>query len=169
MKKFLLVFLCSLMLFLCACGQIPPVSESPALTGDEVSIDPADYGISEDMLKCNPLPDFEEMSIQALGAYLLNSDGAGSEGAGDTLYMRFLAEPEDVINYFASIGEQAERGGETAAAVLCRALAYTDIAWVDGNKIPGVVEDFREGHADDDAGIILDWLEQYYEEAAAGR
>lgn len=72
------------------------------LGSDAPSTDPADYGLT-----VQELPDFTALSLPALGAYYLNSDGAMSEGAICELVERFIAAPDEALDYLLSLGDQA--------------------------------------------------------------
>lgn len=89
-----------------------------------VSIDPTDYGITAEELAANPLPDFDAMSLEALGAYALHTDGAGAEGSFSEFYDRFLADPITVLEYLSSLGWQQDPTGLYSFAVtnLCNQL-----------------------------------------------
>lgn len=87
-----------------------------------VSIDPEDYGITPEELASNPLPDFETMSLEALGAYFLNTDGAGAEGSSNQLYLRFQADPIAVLEYLSSLGWTQDRSEHPAVTTLAHYL-----------------------------------------------
>ena len=90
---------------------------------EAVSIEPADYGITQDMLRMITPVDFTAMSLPAMGAYFLSVDGAGSEGGADELLNRFMADPVSVLGYIDSIGAEAVTpAGETAQTQLCMAI-----------------------------------------------
>lgn len=97
-------------------------SENIYTTDWWVSIDPADYGITPEELASNPLPDFETMSLEALGAYALHTDGAGAEGAFHQFYSRFAASPHAVVEYLSSLGWSEGESGEKSVYTLSRAL-----------------------------------------------
>lgn len=87
-----------------------------------VSIEPKDYGITPEELASNPLPDFENMSLEALGAYFLNTDGAGAEGSSHQLYLRFLDDPIAVLEYLSSLGWTQDRAEHPAVTTLAYCL-----------------------------------------------
>lgn len=107
-----------------------------------VSIEPEDYGITDEMLSFIEDPHFSEYTLAELCAYDLHTDGAGAEGAGDELYQRFMQAPNTVLNFLALIGDQIAGGGrtgdETAVTELCREIATADVAW------HGNTEEFNE-------------------------
>lgn len=87
---------------------------------EAVSIEPADYGITQDMLDMNTPVDFSGMGIEELGAYCLSSDGAGSEGGAAELLNRFMADPVSVLGYIDSVGaETVTQSGDNAQTRLC--------------------------------------------------
>lgn len=141
------------------------------ITGGDTpaSIDPAVYGITPEMLSMEEDPHWTEMSIGALCAYYLNSDGAGAEGSSDELYRRFLASPEEVLSHLAAIGDQAAPSGDmTAAGVLCRAIASADVFWYDcAPAFTDAMEQCRKTHSGGPAAALLDAIEGEHAAAMA--
>ena len=72
-----------------------------------VPTEPLEYGISDEMLRAEVLPDFASMSLEALGAYYLHTDGAGAEGAAYYLYQWFMDYPDSVLIYLERIQGRA--------------------------------------------------------------
>lgn len=98
-----------------------------------VSIDPIYYGITEDMLAMKTAVDFKTLSVNALGAFYLNSDGAGAEGSGEELYQRFMADPSTVLEYIKSLGDAAVTGRGSAREELCHEIAAANVYWHDAD------------------------------------
>lgn len=118
-------------------AQTPPIPDYETTDWDACSIQPSDYGITDEMLSFMDMPDFSQLSLAALCAYALHTDGAGAEGSFDELYQRFMEAPHTVLNYLALLGDQAARGGDdgtTAAEALCRAIASADVVWYDSTQ-----------------------------------
>ena len=137
-----------------------------------VSIDPADYNITAEMLASDPMPHFSALSLEALGAYCLHTDGAGAEGAGDELYGRFLADPASVLDYLTRLGDQTARGGvsgtETAAEELCREIAYADVFWYGGTEdFAGILRAFAERSGPEGYPELIAILQAQHESAEA--
>lgn len=140
------------------------------LAGDgDVSVDPADYGISEAELSGAPLPDFYAMPIEALGAYYLNSDGGPSEGAQEALYRRFVYDSEGVLSYLAALGgtPSPHFPGESASGQICRAIAGFS-AWTEDSELfGGMLEKLAVDCADGEYGELVESIIAYREEALA--
>ena len=138
------------------------------IVGDgDVSVDPADYGISEAELSGAPLPDFYAMPIEALGAYYLNSDGGPSEGAQEALYRRFVYDSEAVLSYLAALGgtPSPHFPDKSAAGQICRAIAYFS-AWMEDSALfDGMLENLTREYPDGAYGELIDSIAAYREEA----
>ena len=129
-----------------------------------VSIDPADYGITEAMLSSEDMPDFSALSLEALGAYFLHTDGAGAEGSGDELYKRFLYDPDTVLHYIASLGDVKARGEDTAVTELCREIAAADVFWYGGTAdFTEILREFPTLYPDGLIAAVLEILETEYD------
>ena len=105
---------------------LPTFTEQDALTwsvtgdNDPRSVRAEDYGIVYDG---DHLPDWDTVPLSYLCAYVLNSDGAYTEAAMDTLVVRFRQAGGLVTDYFASLAGQAAPNGQgDAAEVLDRML-----------------------------------------------
>ncbi|MBQ7465114.1 MAG: M56 family metallopeptidase [Oscillospiraceae bacterium] len=96
------------------------LSADPAVD-TPVSIEPADYGLTEAVLQNLYLPDWENMSTEAIGAWYLHTDGAGAELAAYALTQRFDQAPLDTLDYLVKLGHQ-KVGDDYAAVILCRAI-----------------------------------------------
>ena len=140
------------------------------IVGDgDVSVDPADYGISEAELSGAPLPDFYAMPIEALGAYYLNSDGGPSEGAQEALYRRFVYDSEGVLSYLAALGGMPSPHfpDKSAAGQICRAIAYFS-AWMEDSALfDGMLDNLARQYPDGAYGELIDSIAAYREEALA--
>ncbi|HOQ03363.1 MAG TPA: hypothetical protein PLQ96_06030 [Bacillota bacterium] len=135
-----------------------------------VSIDPKDYGITDDQLRCVSMPDFSEYILGELIAYYLYTDGAGSEGSAEVLYERFMEAPNTVLTYMALIGDQKARGGssgnDTAVDELCRAIASADVAWHDvTDEFSEILAKYQSIYPDGRIAGILSRLEKEREAA----
>ena len=129
-----------------------------------VSIDPADYGITEAMLSSEDMPDFSALSLEALGAYFLHTDGAGAEGSGDELYKRFINNPDTVLHYIASLGDVKARGENAAATELCREIAAADVFWYGGTTdFTEILREFPTLYPDGSIAAVLEVLETEYD------
>ena len=138
-----------------------------------VSIDPKDYGITDDALKSVSLPEFHDYTLGELTAYYLHTDGAGAEGSSEVLYERFMAAPNTVLTYLALIGDQKARGGpsgnDTAADELCRAIALADVVWHDATEeFDQILVKYKSVYPDGRIAGILKRLEDE-RQAAIGR
>ena len=135
-----------------------------------VSINPSDYGITYEMLTFIEPPNFSEFTLAKLCAYHLYTDGAGAEGSGDTLYKRFMDAPTKVLNYFALIGDQVARGGqsgnETAVRELCREIASADVFWY-GNtqEFSSIIKQYQEIYPRGNISEILTSLQEEHDAA----
>ena len=131
-----------------------------------VSIDPADYGITEAMLSSLEMPDFSALSLEALGAYFLHTDGAGAEGSGDELHQRFINNPDAVLHYIASLEDVKARGEDTAAAELCREIASADVFRYGGTAdFTEILREFPALYPDGSIAAVLEVLEAEYNAA----
>ena len=141
----------------------------PPATPGTASIIPLDYGITDKMLSMEEDPHWDEMSVGALCAYYLNSDGAGAEGSSDELYRRFLASPEEVLSHLAAIGDQKAHSEDmTAAGELCRAIASADVFWYDcAPAFIDVMEQCRKAHSSGPESVLLDTIEEEHAAAMA--
>ena len=129
-----------------------------------VSIDPADYGITEAMLWSIEMPGFSTLSLEALGAYVLHTDGAGAESSGDELYQRFINNPDAVLHYIASLGDVKARGEDTAATELCREIAAADVFWYGGTTdFTEILREFPTLYPDGPIAAVLEVLETEYD------
>ena len=129
-----------------------------------VSIDPADYGITEAMLSSAEMPDFSALSLEALGAYFLHTDGAGAEGSGDELYKRFINNPDALLHYIASLGDVKARGENAAATELCREIAAADVFWYGGTTdFTEILREFPALYPDGPIAAVLEVLETEYD------
>ena len=129
-----------------------------------VSIDPADYGITEAMLASIDMPGFSTLSLEALGAYFLHTDGAGAEGSGDELYKRFLYDPDTVLHYIASLGDVKARGEDTAATELCREIASADVFRYGGTAdFTEILREFPTLYPDGPIAAVLEVLKTEYD------
>ena len=127
-----------------------------------VSIDPADYGITPEMLASIDMPDFSALSLEALGAYDLHTDGAGAEGSGDELYQRFMNNPDAVLHYIASLGDVKARG-ENAATELCREIADADVFWYGRTpEFTEILNEYSALYPDGPIAALLEILETEY-------
>ena len=128
-----------------------------------VSIDPADYGITEAMLSSEDMPDFSALSLEALGAYFLHTDGAGAEGSGDELYKRFINNPDALLHYIASLGDVKARGEDTAATELCREIASADVFWYGRTpEFTEILNEYSALYPDGPIAVLLEILETEY-------
>ena len=150
----------------CFLTSPPTIHDSTLDSESSVSIEPADYGITPEMLASIDLPDFSALSLEALGAYYLHTDGAGAEGSGDELYQRFMDDSDAVLHYIASLGNVKARGDDTAAAELCREIASADVFWY--GRTPEFMEILREFprlYPDGPISALLEILETEYDAA----
>ena len=92
--------------------------------GKPVSIEPADYGLTDAVLKNLYIPDWGNLSTEALGAWYLHTDGAGAEMAAVALANRFNDMPLETMDYLVKLGHQ-KVGDDYAAVALCKAIATT--------------------------------------------
>lgn len=178
MKRIASVFLVAAMaITICGCSSrvsVPAENITPAdyesVEWNAVSIEPKDYGITEEMLSCEEMPDFSQLTLAALCAYYLHTDGAGAEGSGDTLYERFMEAPNIVLNYFALIGNQIARGGatgnESAVTELCRTIASADVAWHDTTEeFSLIIKQYQEIYPEGRIAEILSSLQEEHDAA----
>jgi len=83
------------------------------------------YHFTEDELAIRTLPDFQNLSLEELGAYTVNTDGAGAEGAFSEWCTRFLEDPESVLAYIDTVGELQISTGQSLTTVrqlLCSSI-----------------------------------------------
>lgn len=147
----------------CFLTSPPVIQDNISDSGSSVSIDPADYGITEAMLSAEDMPDFYALSLEALGAYLLHTDGAGAEGSGDELYQRFMSDPDAVLHYLASLGGQKARGEDTAAAELCREIVSADVFWYGQTpEFTEILNEYSALYPDGPIAALLEILETEY-------
>lgn len=92
--------------------------------GAPVSIEPADYGLTDAVLKNLYIPDWGNLSTEAIGAWYLHTDGAGAGMAAVALADRFDTMPLETMDYLVKLGHQ-KVGEDYAAVVLCKAIATT--------------------------------------------
>lgn len=135
-----------------------------------VSIDPKDYGITDDALKSVSLPEFHDYTLGEPTAYYLYTDGAGAEGSSEILYERFMEAPNTVLTYFALIGDQKARGGssgdDTAVDELCRAIALADVVWHDATEeFDQILVKFKSVYPHGRIAGILECLEEEHRAA----
>ena len=129
----------------------------------EISVDPADYGITEAMLSSEDMPDFSALSLEALGAYFLHTDGAGAESSGEELYQRFMSDPDAVLHYLASLGGQKARGEDTAATELCREIANADVFWYGRTpEFAEILNEYSALYPDGPIAAVLEVLKTEY-------
>lgn len=145
-----------------------PVIPDKPVDWQVISLAPNDYGIvyDTDHMDVKPFP------LAKLCVYYLYSDGAYAEGAHDELYRRFMEAPHTVLNFLALLGDQMARGGQTgeltAAAELCRAIAFADVFWHDSPpEFAAILEQYRELYPDGRIAKLLDTLRAEHDNAAA--
>lgn len=178
MKKFIsTIIIAAMTVSLCGCAPKEPApaeTHTPAVyetvEWTVVSIEPEDYGITKDMLSCVDMPDFSQLTLAALCAFHLHTDGAGSEGSGDTLYARFMEAPNLVLNYLALIGDQFARGGatgnESAVTELCHTIASADVFWHDTTEaFSAIIKQYLEIYPDGRIAEILSTLQEEHDAA----
>ena len=101
----------------------------PAAAASRVSLEAEDYGLTEGMLRMETSPECPSLSVEALGAFFLHTDGAGAESASYWLYRRFLEDPESVLEYLNRVrglrpsGNASPEG--TAEQILSRAIVFS--------------------------------------------
>ena len=140
------------------------IQDDFSASGSSVSIAPEDYGITEAMLSSVEMPDFSALSLEALGAYFLHTDGAGAEGSGDELYQRFMNDPDAVLHYLASLGGQKARGEDSAATELCREIAVADVFWYGGTaEFTEILREYSALYPDGPIAAVLEILETEYD------
>lgn len=109
---------------------LPTFTEQDALTwsvtgdNDPRSVRAEDYGIVYDW---EHLPDWDTVPLSYLCAYVLNSDGAYTEAAMDTLVVRFHQAGGLVTDYFASLAGQAAPNGQGDAAEVLNRMLKLDL------------------------------------------
>lgn len=134
-------------------------TEEPDASPETVSVDPKDYGITDAMLAFEEPVDIPELSLEALGAFFLHTDGAGAESSGDELYQRFMSDPDAVLNYMAKID------GDSSTA-LCREIACADVAWYDGtDDFSAILDDGQRNAQSAEITALLDALHSEREAA----
>ncbi len=125
-----------------------------------ISDEPEDYGVTEAMLRMRESPDFDSMTLEALGAYFLHSDGAGAEGAAFCLYRWFMDYPDSVIIYLDRIrGRRIDglpEGENTAEKLIALAIAHSAD---DMQAYLRLVEAWRSVYPSGDYAWLLDLLE----------
>lgn len=143
------------------------LSVDPAV-GTPVSIEPADYGLTDAVLQSLYLPDWEKMSTEAIGAWYLHTDGAGAELAAIALTDRFDSDPVGTLDYLVNIGHQ-KVGDDYAAVILCRAIGFTRSLRVSMEMSPNDVLDYtavfrqcREAYPSGRGTQLLDVMEDTY-------
>lgn len=143
------------------------LSVDPAV-GTPVSIEPADYGLTDAVLQTLYLPDWENMSTEAIGAWYLHTDGAGAELAAIALTDRFDSDPVGTLDYLVNIGHQ-KVGDDYAAVILCRAIGFTRSLRVSMEMSPNDVLDYtavfrqcREAYPSGRGTQLLDVMEDTY-------
>ena len=120
--------------------------------------------ITEAMLSSEDMPDFSTLSLEALGAYFLHTDGAGAESSGEELYQRFLYDPDAVLHYIASLGDVKARGENTAVTELCREIAAADVFWYDGTAdFTEILNEFPLLYPNGPIAAVLEVLKTEYD------
>ena len=172
-KRILLALVCALAVLVCAgCGQQPSAPAEPGEqeipAAEPVSTNPEDYGITNAMLTLEEEVSIDDLSLEALGAFYLHTDGAGAESSADALYHRFLNDPDAVIRYLSELGGPSERenSDETALSALCRAIAAADVFWYDtSEEFTSILEQCRERYPSGLPADALDRLQAEYDAA----
>ena len=179
MKKNVLSILCALTL-LCLAGCATRTNNETPLTIDgaaeqnsadaetmeTVSVNPKDYGITDAMLSGEEGADVSQLSLEALGAYFLHTDGAMAESSGDELYQRFMRDPDAVLSYLAKLGDQTARGNDTAATELCREIASADVFWYDATpEFSAILRERQERDASGQISELVKCLQVEYDAA----
>ena len=179
MKKNVLSILCALTL-LCLAGCATRTNNETPLTIDgtteqnsadaetmeTVSVNPKDYGITDAMLSGEEGADVSQLSLEALGAYFLHTDGAMAESSGDELYQRFMRDPDAVLSYLAKLGDQTARGTDTAATELCREIASADVFWYDATpEFSAILKERQERDASGQISELVKCLQVEYDAA----
>jgi len=97
----------------------------------------------------------QELPLYMLGAYYLGTDGAYSYGASYELRDRFIANPDEMLEYITLVGENTLRG-ESVKSLLCSAIV--SMYFFDDSDIPFT----------DSMRTILDDLEEKYKFQSTG-
>jgi len=109
----------------------------------DISIDYRDYDIDYETTSMN----FHEFPLDKLVAYYLGGDGAYSYGASYELYYRFIANPDEVLEFIALVGGNIVRG-EPAKVRLCNAIVsiyfFDDI--LNPNSFRTVLDSLEESY-----------------------
>lgn len=135
-----------------------------------VSIDPNDYGITQDELASIDLPDFSQYTLAELITYYLYTDGAGAEGSSEELYQRFMKDPNTVLCYLAMMGDQKARGGtsgtDTAAEEICSTIAGVVVAWYNTTEeFAEIIENYQTVYPDGQVYEVLVCMQNKLEAA----
>ena len=106
--------------------------------------------------------DLKNLSLNALGAFYLNSDGAGAEGSGEELYQRFMADPSAVLEYIKSLGDAAVNGRGSARDELCHEIAAANVYWHDADPaFAELLEKSKKNISDADAREIITLIQDH--------
>ena len=144
----------------------PQRSSADTEVTETVSVNPKDYGITDAMLHGEESANISQLSLEALGAYHLHTDGAMSESSAEELYQRFMRDPDTVLAYLAKLGDQMSRRNDTAATELCRAIASADVFGYDATpEFSAVLQECRKRYPFGQISALLNALQSAYDEA----
>ena len=132
-----------------------------------ISVVPKDYGITDAMLLGEENANIPQLSLEALGAYYLHTDGAMSENSGDELYRRFMNDPDAFLNYLSRLGNQsAATDNDTAATMICREISSANVFWYDmAPEFSAVLKECQKRYPFGQISALLNVLQSAYDEA----